>query len=352
MATIQNILIDETNRPPILEPISRFHSFCEWNLAGMNLLERIKAKNPKANIYYRSKDTTFDTLLFQRYEFLLPYDGREIEEVHTADSFFPWDLQRSVTTLIEDNLSSNKNWKKYRDKFKTKSSGFHVIGKEKHLYIHPSSFVYPGVVIDTSNGPILIDENVKISPFSFLEGPLYIGKESRIDNAKIGGGTLIGQNCRVGGEVENSIILDYSNKHHEGFLGHSFVSSWVNIGALATTSDLKNNYGIVKLQYENIEANTGTIKFGSMIGPFSKIAIGVMMNTGSVIDIGSNLLDNRVSSYQKPFTWISKGKTYRLEEFIQDTKKIMARRSINLSEAEEMYLRSLYARLMEKSSES
>jgi len=344
---VKSILIDERGRPKILDPISRFHSFFEWNLGGMNLLDKLRIKHPSANIHYAADDSGFTRLILQRYPDLLPYKETSYDEIVSAESYLPWELQRVVTSIIEETLSLNKDWKKFRKNYKTKGSGFHIVGKEKHLYLHPNTTVYPGVVFDTSTGPILVDEGAKISSFSFLEGPLYIGKSSQIDNARIAGGSLIGKNCRIGGEVENSIILDYANKHHEGFLGHSFVSSWVNLGALATTSDLKNNYGIIKLKLSDSETNTGTIKFGSVLGPFAKIAIGVMLNTGSVVDIGSNLLDARISGYQHPFTWISSGKHYQLEAFLSDTKKIMARRSVNLLDFEEEYLRNLYSNLLE-----
>lgn len=336
------ILFDETNRPRILDPLSRFHSFLEWNLGGYSLFEKLKKKYPKGKFYYKSQDTIFSDLLFHRYEDLLPAESSEFDLSFTPESYLPWELQRIVTSIIEETLNLNKDWKKFRQKYKVKQQSFSVVGKDKHLYIHPSVMVYPNVVFDTSHGPILIDEGTKISSFSFLEGPLYIGKQTQIDNARITGGTLIGNQCRIGGEVENSIILDYSNKHHEGFLGHSFVSSWVNLGALATTSDLKNNYGIVKMRVGETSVNTGTIKFGSIFGPFTKLAIGVMSNTGTVFDIGSNVVENRVTGYNPPFNWLDGRQKYRLTEFISDTKKIMARRGINLAEFEEEYLKKLY----------
>ncbi len=345
MSVNKKILIDERNRPISLDPLSRFHSFMEWNLGGLTLIQKLEIQHPGCLVYYASNDPLFQNLILERYPKVLPFKEQSYDLILTPDSFLPWDLQRVIPSEIEDTLTLNKEWKKFRQKYKVKSAGFHVVGKDKHLYLHPKAIVYPGVVFDTSTGPIIIDEDVKISSFSFLEGPLYIGKGSQIDNARITGGTLIGRSCRIGGEVENSIIQDFTNKHHEGFLGHSFVSSWVNLGALATTSDLKNNYGIVKLKIDSHEVNTGTIKFGSIIGPFSKVAIGVMLNTGAVVDIGSNLVESRISGYQHPFTWISKGSHYQKEAFIADTKKIMARRGINLFEFEEQYLRSLYSEL-------
>lgn len=342
-----NLLLDDSKRNSSLEPLSRFHSFFEWNLGGMTLLEKLERKYPGAKIHYKGPNEDFETLIFNRYPHVIPANLDSYDSIYSADSFLPWELLGTVTSIIEDTLTIEKEWKRFRQKYKAKQSGFHIVGKDKHLYIHAGATVYPGVVFDTTHGPILIEDGVKISSFSFLEGPLFVGKNSQIDNARITGGTLIGNQCRIGGEVENSIILDYTNKHHEGFLGHSFVSNWVNLGALSTTSDLKNNYGIVKLKIGDSVVNTGTIKFGSIIGPFTKLAIGVMSNTGTVFDIASNIVESRIQGYVPPFTWIKPGGLYRLEEFLFDTKKIMARRSINLFEFEDFYLRKLYGKCTE-----
>ncbi|MCW7505232.1 GlmU family protein [Leptospira paudalimensis] len=342
-----NLLLDDSKRNPSLEPLSRFHSFFEWNLGGMTLLEKLERKYPGAKIYYKGPNEDFETLIFNRYPHVIPANLDSYDSIYSADSFLPWELLGTVTSIIEDTLTIEKEWKRFRQKYKAKQSGFHIVGKDKHLYIHAGATVYPGVVFDTTHGPILIEDGAKISSFSFLEGPLFVGKNSQIDNARITGGTLIGNQCRIGGEVENSIILDYTNKHHEGFLGHSFVSNWVNLGALSTTSDLKNNYGIVKLKIGDSVINTGTIKFGSIFGPFTKLAIGVMSNTGTVFDVASNIVESRIQGYVPPFTWIKPGGRYRLEEFLFDTKKIMARRGVNLFEFEDFYLRKLYGKCTE-----
>ncbi|EOQ96321.1 UDP-N-acetylglucosamine diphosphorylase/glucosamine-1-phosphate N-acetyltransferase [Leptospira wolbachii serovar Codice str. CDC] len=342
-----NLLLDDSQRNPSLQPLSRFHSFFEWNLGGITLLEKLERKYPGAKIFYKGPDPSFEKLIFHRYPHILPANLETYDSIYSSDSYLPWELLGTVTSIIEDTLTLEKDWKRFRQKYKAKQSGFHIIGKEKHLYIHPQATVYPGVVFDTTDGPILIEDGAKISSFSFLEGPLFVGKNTQIDNARITGGCLIGNQCRIGGEVENSIILDYTNKHHEGFLGHSFVSTWVNLGALSTTSDLKNNYGIIKLKIGDSIINTGTIKFGSLIGPFTKLAIGVMSNTGTVFDIASNIVESRIQGYVPAFTWIKPGGRYRLEEFLFDTKKIMARRGMNLFEFEEEYLRKLFGNLTE-----
>lgn len=336
------ILIDDSDTSAISAPLNRFSSFFEWKLAGINLIDQIKKEHPKAKIFYRARNQFTSQLVFNRNPDLLPFENLDFDLIYHQTPFLPWNLQQRVASILEDSFSFQSDWKKFRQKYKVKSGKFQVVGKEKNLFLHPTVNVLPGVVFDTTKGPIIVEELTKISPFTFLEGPLYIGKECQIDNAKIGGGTLIGNNCRLGGEIENSVILDYTNKHHEGFLGHSFVSNWVNIGALATTSDLKNNYGIIKLKIGADEVNTGSIKFGSLISAFSKIAIGTMLNTGSVIDIGCNVMDARHSGYKRPFSWINDSDSYRIENFLTDTRKIMARRRVNLSDYEAEYLSALH----------
>lgn len=341
---IKRILIHEENGIPGIEVLTKFKSFSELRIGYFNSIQKLKKLYPSAKLYYKNSDSVFYQFFLNKNPTILPDDRKDYDFELKSSNFQPWDLIQNIPRFIDEDISLSKDISKWKNKFKSKSSNFELVGKDKYLFIHPDAKIYPGVVFDTTPGPIVIDKNVKITPFSFLEGPLYIGADSQIDNAKIGGGSIIGRNCRIGGEVENTIIQDFSNKHHEGFLGHSFLGSWVNMGALSTTSDLKNNYGMIEITSESGKIPTGTIKFGSLIGDFSKIGIGVMLNTGTVVDAGCNLVSNRITGYKKSFTWIEDEQNYRLDRFLQDTKKIMARRSIDLSMEEEALITSIYNR--------
>ena len=213
---------------------------------------------------------------------------------------------------------------------------------KENVYIHREAEVMEFVSLQPGKFPIIVDCGAKVRPFSIIDGPAYIGGNSLIDSAKIRGGTTIGSFCRIGGEVEESIIEDYSNKHHEGFIGHSYIGGWVNIGAMATTSDLKNNYGLIRLQIEDREIETGTIKFGSVICDFTKIGIGVMLNTGSVIGPGCNLFNGGepAGKYTPPLTW-GGNEVYREEKLVEDIRKMMKRRNKDLSPVEEALIISL-----------
>ncbi len=215
---------------------------------------------------------------------------------------------------------------------------------EKNIIIDKTARVREFVSINAETGPVIIGGGAVIRPFSIIDGPAFIGRNSLVDSARIRGGTTIKDVCRIGGEVECSIVESYSNKHHEGFLGHSYVGEWVNIGALATTSDLKNNYGIIRINNGSGVINTGMNKLGSIIGDYSKIGIGIMLNTGSVVSEGCNLFQEglKIPSFLPPFSWGLSGKKYRIDRFIEDTEKVMERRNLKLSGDKAEFLKSLY----------
>jgi len=157
-------------------------------------------------------------------------------------------------------------------------------GSKKDVYIAPGVTIHPMVVIDAEHGPVYIDEGAEIHPFTRIEGPCYIGKKSILLGAKCREGNSIGPYCRIGGEVEESVIQGYSNKYHDGFLGHAYVGEWVNLGALTTNSDLKNDYSTVSVMLDGKHSiDTGSTKVGSLIGDHTKTSIGVFFNTGSVV---------------------------------------------------------------------
>ncbi len=159
-----------------------------------------------------------------------------------------------------------------------------IRGSEKDVYVAPGVVIHPMVVLDAAEGPIYIDQDVEIHPFSRIEGPCYIGKNSILLGAKCREGNSIGPVCRIGGEVEESIIQGYSNKYHDGFLGHAYVGEWVNLGALTTNSDLKNDYSSVSVVLDGKRpVDTGSTKVGSLIGDHTKTSIGTLFNTGSYV---------------------------------------------------------------------
>jgi len=237
-----------------------------------------------------------------------------------------------------------RDFKRLKENFpQADNSSVSIRGKRENVLIHKDAVIHDGVYLNSEGGPIIIDELAEVRPLSVIEGPCYIGRKVQVDQCKIGGGSSLFEGCRVGGEIGSSVMLDYSNKHHEGFLGHSYVGSFVNFGAMATNSDLKNNYGEVKLQILGETVNTVSVKMGCLIGDHSKLGIGSLLNTGTVIGVGCNLyFEGKMYPRDLPsFVWGGKFpfKEYEKEKWIKNTEKIMARRQKVLTEEEaKLYL--------------
>src|SRR5207248_4001999 len=135
---------------------------------------------------------------------------------------------------------------------------------------------------DTTRGPVLVDRGAVVQAFSRLEGPCYVGPQTQVLAARVRGSSL-GEQCRVGGEVEASVIHGYSNKAHEGFLGHSYVGEWVNLGAGTQVSDLRNDYASVRVVVNGRAVDSGQAKVGAFVGDHTRTSIGSLINTGAAV---------------------------------------------------------------------
>jgi UDP-N-acetylglucosamine diphosphorylase/glucosamine-1-phosphate N-acetyltransferase len=167
--------------------------------------------------------------------------------------------------------------------------GVHVL-EEENVRFGAGCQLKPGVVLDAQQGPILIGAGALLAPNVVVEGPAYIGPGCTINpGARLREGTSLGALCKVGGEVEESVVLDLSNKQHDGFLGHAALGSWVNLGADTNGSDLKNNYGTVKVDLGEGEIDSGLRFVGPTIGDHSKTGINTMLTTGAVIGVCCNV---------------------------------------------------------------
>jgi len=145
-------------------------------------------------------------------------------------------------------------------------------------------------VLRTGDGPIVFEKDVEVADFAYLVGPVHVGARTRvIERASLKEHVCIGETCKIGGEVEASIIESFTNKQHHGFLGHSWVGSWVNLGAGTSNSDLKNTYGEVRLEYPHRRVDTGMQFLGCVIGDFAKSAINTSIFTGKIIGVSSML---------------------------------------------------------------
>ena len=218
-----------------------------------------------------------------------------------------------------------------------------VWGPEDRLYVAPGASIEPFVCFDTTDGPVIIEEDARINPFTRIEGPAVIGRKSVIFGAKIREGSTIGPVCRVGGEVEEAIIHAYSNKYHDGFLGHAYVCEWVNLGALTTNSDLKNDYGTVEVCVHGQLMDTGSTKVGCCIGDHTKTSIGTLINTGTMVGMMSNIVGagSILPKVTPSFVLYAQGKFFRqgIKKLLGTARTAMGRRDMELLPEEEELIR-------------
>jgi UDP-N-acetylglucosamine diphosphorylase/glucosamine-1-phosphate N-acetyltransferase len=246
--------------------------------------------------------------------------GRWVNEV--------WDFVGSLTDQLAEDIPHRAGLLTLRT-----PSDATIVGKEK-VFIEEGAEIGAQVVLDASAGPILIRRGAVIAPFTHLIGPIAIGRDSQILGDRVASSS-IGDHCKIRGEFSNTIVLGHSNKGHAGFVGHSYLGRWVNLGAMTTTSNLKNTYGPVQLWTPGGMRDTGLQFLGTFFGDHVKTGIGTLVSTGTVIGAGASVFGtNMPPRVVPPFAW-GEGKpyeTYDLTRFLVVAERVMARRGVKLSD--------------------
>jgi len=225
-------------------------------------------------------------------------------------------------------------------------AGVHVI-HEQNIFIEQGATVSYSS-LNASKGPIYIGKDSEIMEGSLVRGPFALGENSILKmGTKVYGATTVGPFCKIGGEVNNSVLFGYASKGHEGFLGNSVLGEWCNIGADSNTSNLKNNYAEVKLwnYQEERFTNTGLQFCGLMMGDHSKCGINTMFNTGTVIGVSVNIFGSGFPrNFVPSFSWggATGFTTYQLKKVFEVAKVVMKRRGLELTEADEKILRHVF----------
>ena len=244
---------------------------------------------------------------------------------------FPWQLIEHNAACIRDDFE--------RAQATGGKPSLHpavTIVAPERVVIGAQAALRPGVVIDASDGPVLIGEGARVMPNATIIGPVSIGSRSVVKaGARVLSGTSIGSTCKVGGEVDETIFADYSNKQHDGFLGHSYVGSWVNIGAATNNSDLKNNYGTVRMWSAGRARDTGRQFLGLVMGDHTKIGISAVFNTGTVVGFNCNLYSSEMpDAFVPSFSW-GHGREvapYELAKAMQTAALAMQRRAVDFTD--------------------
>lgn len=254
-----------------------------------------------------------------------------------ADSFFRgyWDLVESNGVAIAAQAGH------FEDPLQPPSS-VEVRGPAGSLRIDGGAEVEKFVTFDTRRGPIVVSKGALIESFSRVMGPCYIGPKVKVLSALIGGGTSIFEGCKVGGQIENSVVQAHTNKAHHGYVGDSYVGEWVNLGAGSTFSNLKNTYGNVRVQGQGSRTDSGMLKLGPAVGDMCKVSIGALVHAGRTIGAGSQVSGLARASIP-PFIFYD-GETGRsvellLESVVETQRRMMERRDITLTRAAEGLIR-------------
>jgi UDP-N-acetylglucosamine diphosphorylase/glucosamine-1-phosphate N-acetyltransferase len=217
---------------------------------------------------------------------------------------------------------------------------------EARIRVAGGATIKPGAILDAEPGPIVIDEGATVMANAYIEGPCYIGPNTLVKvGAKIYEGTSVGEWCKVGGEVEESIFHSYSNKQHDGFLGHAYLGMWINIGADTNNSDLKNNYGNVKAWVDGKMIDSGSLFVGLTMGDHSKSGINTMFNTGTVVGFACNVYGTGFPDKFVPsFSWGgAEGLVeFRMDKMLETAERMMGRRKRDLTDAQEKMIKKVF----------
>jgi UDP-N-acetylglucosamine diphosphorylase / glucose-1-phosphate thymidylyltransferase / UDP-N-acetylgalactosamine diphosphorylase / glucosamine-1-phosphate N-acetyltransferase / galactosamine-1-phosphate N-acetyltransferase len=200
-------------------------------------------------------------------------------------------------------------------------------------------------VMDATNGPILVGPGVHIHAFTRINGPCWIGSGTTIMGGDIST-CSIGPMCKVRGEMSVTIVSGYANKGHDGFVGHSYLGRWTNLGAGTITSNLKNTYGSVAMWTPDGVRDTGMQFLGTLFGDHAKTGIGMRLTTGTVLGAGCNVYGSALPpKCVPPFAWGEKPPyaSYRLDKFFEVAERVMARRKCTLSDDCRRQLAAAYA---------
>ena len=223
-------------------------------------------------------------------------------------------------------------------------SDFTQAGDHRVFVAHDVT-ISPFVFIDATAGPVCIGRGSSIAPFTRIAGPCYFGEHVTIAGDSIAN-CSVGPWSKVHGEMHSSVIIGHSNKGHFGFIGHSYLGRWVNLGAGTTTSNLKNTYGPVSLWTPEGVRDTGLQFLGTMFGDHVKTGIGMRLNTGTVLGAGASVFDSMPPKMVEPFSWGSAAPyvKFDMEKFFEVAERMMARRNVPLSDRARRQLAAAYGR--------
>lgn len=290
-----------------------------------------KLSDDNAKLFRKTKDVTLSDLTVTKLKVRADFISNS------------WELAIKNPKQLTSDIHDSGNLGTIKGKL---YDGVYLINK-KQIHIARGVKIKSGTVIDAESGPVYIDRGTTISPNVTITGPVYIGEKCTINaGAKILYGTTIGESSKVGGEIAESIIHGFSNKQHDGFLGHSYIGTWCNLGANTNNSDLKNNYSSVELVLGKKKIDTKELFVGLIMGDHSKTGINTMFNTGTVVGVGCNIVGaGYPPKYIPSFTWMnlqSKPVPHNLTKFFETARAVYKRRKVQFTAVDKKMYTSLF----------
>lgn len=237
-----------------------------------------------------------------------------------------WDLVRHLPDLLASDLP------RLGETLELQSADRWTVLGDHPVLVERGATIEPQVVFDAQAGSVLVRRSATVQSFTRLVGPCIIGEGTIVQGGRVATSS-IGEHCRVHGEVSTSVFTGYANKGHDGFLGHSVLGRWVNLGAGTVNSNLKNNYSSVALWTPRGVERSGMQFLGAFLGDHAKTAIGTRLTTGAVVGTGANVYGTGITSrYVPPFAWGLDGtEVWELNAFLETAERAMKRRDVPLS---------------------
>ena len=307
-----------------------------------NLALIVKGLEPGQALFYEDEPLAFYAKEGEEVDFdateVIQYSYDDVIRIANTWDIFKYNgeaIARDFAWLTKDKVSAPIE------------AGVHVIGDKDQVFIEPGAKVYLAS-LNTTAGPIYIGKDAEVMEACAIRGPFALCEQATLKmGAKIYGGTTVGPHCKVGGEVNNSVLFAYSNKGHDGFLGNSVLGEWCNMGADSNNSNLKNNYAPVRLWDYSTEgfAKTGLQFCGLMMGDHSKCGINTMFNTGTVVGVSANIYGGGFPrNFVPSYSWggASGMVTYKTIKAFETAKAMMGRRGVEFTQEDQKIMEHVF----------
>lgn len=346
------IVLDDITGANKLYPFGRVKSIAHIRIGMLTILEKWQHYFEQVILLSENKKTTGDTFTFSA------LDVPSLELLKSLASGHHHANGHFVSLNHASDIFKNNDWALRQDfEMLTNDKSSQALPKNifatatDNIFLEPEAHIHP-CFINAEAGPVYISEKAEVMEGAMLRGPIFIGKSAVVKmGSKIYGGTTIGPYCMAGGEIKNSVMMGFSNKAHDGYLGDSVLGEWCNLGAGTSNSNLKNNASNVMLiSHKGEEPVDAGIKCGLLMGDYSRSAINTSFNTGTIVGVSCNIFGERPDKFVSDFSWGDE--KYELGKALRDINNWKKLKGFEITEDERISLLSIYKNQHEKTNSS